>query len=113
MVAASKENLLNLTVEMQHDGNYWVATCRELGMVAAHQKESVAWIRATRMVVSQIIYALNNDPTLRGLSPDDTSETVKVLRGFTHSRESFMLRLIQEQKGEERCRMEVPDLAAC
>lgn len=100
---------LTLEVCVEHDGNYWVASCPALKMKAAHQHKAVAWMRASRMIPAQIIYALNQDPTLSGLMSPEHSDELETLRRFKRESDSFTLCLQQTGGG---ARFEIPDMLA-
>lgn len=109
MQQAPDNKRLTLTVEMEHDGLYWVARCPELRMTAAHQKKAVAWMRAVRMFPAQLVYAFNHDPAMTGLMGPEFSDKLETLRSFHKNRDAFMLCLEESKSG---LKAEIPDLMA-
>jgi hypothetical protein len=100
-------NTLTLSVNVEHDGHYWTASCPALRMTAAHRTKAGAWLRGIRMFSAQIVYALNQDPTLGGLIANDHLGELEQMQKFVREKRGFNLRLQQAGDGISA---DIPDL---
>ena len=72
---------------------------KSLRLVAAHQRKHVALMRASRMVLAQVVYSFNNNPTLADVVSPEEAEAVAAIHELRRSRTPFKLRLTRDGDG--------------